>query len=818
MTAGKLPGLKEKYAVWERIRGIFRGGCRKDRRGMRLVPALLAAVLLLTGLGGCRKEESAPVPPGSGPRFEGTALPAPEDMLSIQPVFWDEETGEFYCLAFAMDAVPLPEGGFGRAMRWEILTAAPGGEGILREEVLPLDPLASVFEAVIGRDEAFFLLTRVRDAGQGDEPRDVFLGRYDRGTGEAAVSESITAYFPTEGYWNEAFCAGPDGTLYVGAGREVLLFAPDFRYLGSVPVPGDVSALGLDGDGETVVVCADLFLNQKLYRAVCSLDAEKRETTERFRVESWDGCGSPLFAPGRDLYLMDRAGIWGVVSKENGGTGEPEMVMDFTASDVIRENASLGGIIDADRIVMVERSMDGEQNWIPSPVLYTRAEETDLSGVTVLTLAYDISDPRLTSKIVAFNKANRDIRVTPVDYVREGEGRLALDMAAGLVRPDIVVTSPDGDCARMLYEKKLCTDLTPYLEGDKTPGGLNGENLFGAVKHAFDDGEGGLWGLSTGFSLVTLAARRDTLPPDAAERGCWTLSEMTDFAASLPDGVDFLRIPCREYFAAVLEASEGFAEFIDRKEGVCSFDSPEFRRVLDYMLSLPGIEELTAAGFTDDGTDYLPYLEGKVALRDVTLQSPGEVMGLGTLFNTEDYVLIGLPTPVRRDGAGIRTDMKDAVVITSFSTHPEAAWEAVGSLIGGEIPTTVSMGGALHDPIPPLRSQLERMIEGYRAGDMEFRFFFEGGAVMKHGDREHPTDPGTLDKPGIVSFFTEEAEAELLSILDRAGTPLMGTADGEVQGIVGEELSALFAGSCTPEECARRIQSRVGIRLAEIKK
>ena len=817
MNAGKITGTVKKCAGRERIRGGFGGGRCGRSRELRLIPGLLAVLILLAGLWGCRREESDPVTPGTGPRFEGTALPAPEDMLDIQSVFWDEEAGELYCLAFGMDSVPLPEGGFGRSMRWEILTAAPGGEEILREEVLPLDPLASVFEAAINRDEAFFLLTHVRDAGQGDEPRDIFLGRYDRETGEAAVSESITAYFPTYSYWNEAFWAGTDGTLYVGAGREVLRFSPDFRYLGSVPVPGDVCALGPDGDGGCAV-CADLFQGDKLYRCVYSLDAEKGECSERFRVESWEGCGGPCFAPGRDLYLQDRAGIWGVVSKENGGTGEPEMVMDFTASDVIRESASLGGIIDADRIVMVERSMDGEQNWIPSPVLYTRAEESDLSGVTVLTLAYDVSDPRLTSKIVAFNKASRDIRVTPLDYAREEAGRLALDMAAGLVRPDIVVTSPDGDCARMLYEKKLYTDLTAYLEGDEEPGGLSGENLFGAVKHAFDDGEGGLWGLSTGFSLVTLAAQRDMLPPDAAARGCWTLTEMTDFAASLPEGVDFMRIPCREYFAAVLEASEGFTEFIDREAGVCSFDSPGFRRVLDYMLSLPGIGELTASGFSVDESDYLPYLEGKVALRDVTLQSPGEVMGLETLFDTEDYVLIGLPTPVRRDGAGIRADMKDAVVITSFSTHPEAAWKAVGALVGGDIPTTVSMDGAPRDPIPPLRSQLEKMIGVYRAGDMEFRFYYDGGAVMKHGDREHPTDPGELDKPGIVSFFTEEAEAELISILDRAGVPIMGASDGEIPAIIGEELSALFAGSCTAEECARRIQSRAGIRLAEAKK
>ena len=39
--------------------------------------------------------------------------------------------------------------------------------------------------------------------------------------------------------------------------------------------------------------------------------------------------------------------------------------------------------------------------------------------------------------------------------------------------------------------------------------------------------------------------------------------------------------------------------------------------------------------------------------------------------------------------------------------------------------------------------------------------------------------------------------------------------DPEIQAIVAEELSALGAGVGTPEECAKKIQSRVSILLAE---
>ena len=782
----------------------------RSARRLRPVSALLAALLMLTGIPGCRREE-AYIPPEAGPRFEGTVLPMPGELFSIQSaVYRDEEAGTLTCLASHMDVESLPDGGFGQKMRWSLVTSEPGGEAVLREEVLPLDPLASVFKAVIGRDEAFFLLTHLRNDAVREAPQDIFLGRYDRNTGELTLSDNIAQLFPSDGFWTETLCADRDGILYVGAGREVLVFAPDFRILRSVPVPGDVGALGLNDDGEPMA-CADWIANDRLYRAVYSLDPEKGEASERFRMPSWDGCGNAVFAPGRDLYLMDRAGIWGVVSKEHGGTGEAEMIMDFAASDVIPESTSLCGILDADRIVLTERNMDGEQNWIPSLSLYTRAEDADLTGVTVLTLAYDLEDRLLTSRIAAFNKSQRDIRVTPLDYVGD-EGRLALDMTAGLIRPDIVVTLPDGECARQLYKKKLFADLTPYLDRDEL---VNRDNLFGAVIRAFDDGNGGIWGLSTGLTLTTLAARRDMLPENAAEEGCWTLSELTDFAAALPEGVDFLRPPCREVFEIILEASDGLGEFIDREAGTCSFDGPEFRRVLDYLLSLPGYEGLTAAGYMADEEDFAPYLEGRIALRDAVIRSPGEILGLSTLFGTEDFVLIGLPTPIRRSGAGIRADMNDAVALTSFCEHPDAAWAMIRFLFEGEVPMTVSVNGALRDPIPSLRSRLESMIDAYTAGDMEFRFYYDGASSMKHGDRAHPTDPAELDRPGVVSFFTEEAKDELEAVLDRAGSPMAEAVDPQIREIVREELSALYAGACSPEDCAARIRSRVSLWLAE---
>ena len=48
-----------------------------------------------------------------------------------------------------------------------------------------------------------------------------------------------------------------------------------------------------------------------------------------------------------------------------------------------------------------------------------------------------------------------------------------------------------------------------------------------------------------------------------------------------------------------------------------------------------------------------------------------------------------------------------------------------------------------------------------------------------------------------------------------AGTPMISRVPEEVQEIIDEEISGLLGDVSTPESCAKKIQSRVSIWLAE---
>ena len=73
------------------------------------------------------------------------------------------------------------------------------------------------------------------------------------------------------------------------------------------------------------------------------------------------------------------------------------------------------------------------------------------------------------------------------------------------------------------------------------------------------------------------------------------------------------------------------------------------------------------------------------------------------------------------------------------------------------------------------------------------------------------------DRADIHSIrpLTEEEYAGLYDILDHAGSPILEDTPEDVWNIVNEEMSAFLSGMGTAEDCAKKIQSRVEIWLAE---
>ena len=794
----------------------------------KILAAMLALALVLplglpVGLTGCKKkEETAPL---RGSRYEGTAYPTPGEAGNVQmhavPPLWDEAAGALTTYRSEISVTPIPgEERYQTAIISSLVTATE--DAVLREEPLPFADNQSVACGWLTEESFTYLFTRIQYETTGQSDGKWYLGRYDRTSGETAESEDIRPFFDPDHGSVEYLVPDQDGDICLGGMNEIVFFSPEFEYRRTIPIPnGSLSALGRTEEGEIRAACFVVEMDKTLL-IVSAVDKASGTLTERFRCPM-KHIGNPCFGPGAEFYYTADAGIFLLAAHED-GTAEEVPLMDYTLSDVSPQTASFHAVIDRDRLLFTEFT-DGADGtgWFSRPVLYARAEETDLPDRVTVTLAVTASEPTLTERIVSFNKSQKEVRIEVTNYGQfatsddraAGEARLATDIVTGVFRPDIVIGTPNSAPVRQLFEKDLCSDLTPYLAADDL---VNDANLIGAVKNVYGDGHGKLRALSTGVSFLTLAAP-DSLLGEYAQRGYWTASEFVDFVSALPDGVAFAQIPCREYLDAILFSSDALAEFIDQEGAVCSFDGPEFRRILSLYADLPALEDAlkdpALATLADPDAAIERFYTGRIALRESMIESPAHILGLPALFGTDACTLIGLPTAESRRGAGIRADMRDAIILTSFSEHPDEAWRAIRSLFEGVPQRMLSMNGAIRDPIPTLRTQLDFLLDAYE--NAEFLFRADGSSEMRRAAPENPTDPASLEQPGIVTRFTDEGRAALYDLLDCAGSPLDASVNEEILAIVTEELSALSAGAASIDSCAGRIQSRVSLWLAEHK-
>ena len=416
-------------------------------------------------------------------------------------------------------------------------------------------------------------------------------------------------------------------------------------------------------------------------------------------------------------------------------------------------------------------------------------------------------------KIVKFNKTHSDARITVTDYsvyassenYGAGHARLTTDMLNGLAKPDIVIGSVAADEISQLIRKNLYTDLSVYTKTDDL---VNDDNLFGGVRRALSTEDGHLWGLAQSFTIDTFISTKEILGK-YAEQESWTMTDLLDFAESLPSDVLLTEWLSQESAAYRLFDGNAYAAFIDDENATCSFTSDEFIRYLNFLASLPADYDALSAmpdyplANAEYGEYYEFYRNGQIALKQEYLRDMGFFLRLGMEFGTDDYVMIGKPV---EKGFGSSISTSRVFVMTSFTEHPETAWEVMRTLM--------ESGEFWVSEIPALKTEFDKLAEEYY--NYEFEFHFDGSSSWGSKDPDHPRTEADMDRPGIITYFTPEDAERIKDFLDnKCGTPYTMTVDEKITEIIDEEVSTFLGGQGTAEDCAKKIQSRVGIYLAE---
>ncbi|MGN1147268.1 MAG: ABC transporter substrate-binding protein [Lachnospiraceae bacterium] len=433
-------------------------------------------------------------------------------------------------------------------------------------------------------------------------------------------------------------------------------------------------------------------------------------------------------------------------------------------------------------------------------IILTKTPASEVVQKETLTLGCMSLSQTLQSAIVDFNKNSDAYRIEVKDYTASidwsaDNGMTAYEDAITQFNNDILtgnapdLFATDNLNLNLLAAKGAIEDLSPYLESSTV---VKREDLFEPVLKAYTKADV-LCAIPTTFYVNTLVGRT----AEVGEEAGWTLDEMLDYAKQYPDAEIFTYASR----SSVLQYCLMFDmdSYVNWETGECSFDTPEFKKILEFAAGYP--EE------PDYETSEPKRLGNHEALLSVVSFSEAYDWQVQELMFGEPVTAIGFPSG---NSTGVMVNGDDSVCISATSKNKEAAWSFIESLLSEEAQEDNYMSWGF----PIRRDAFDRMMEEAMVPDYQYD---ENGEVMldENGDpvevshMSYGWDDVTFD---IYSVKQDEVD-HITDVIGQIGGVL--SWNQEWMNIVTEETESYFAGQKTVDEVAEIIQSRVQIYVNE---
>lgn len=433
-------------------------------------------------------------------------------------------------------------------------------------------------------------------------------------------------------------------------------------------------------------------------------------------------------------------------------------------------------------------------NDAPEVVLLTKTERSKVPQRKEIVLAtlYEGSST-LQQAVVAFNKSNSEYKVVINAYVEDTQewtentyydalNRLNADLV-GKDSPDLIDLSYVD--INNLVGKGVLEDLTPYMAGSLT---ANAEKFVPSILEAYRI-DGVQVAVPKRFNVSTLLAKSSLV----GEEPGWTLDDVMALAEAHPDAKLMQYVNQMEALRlCMMYSSNGF---IDYETGKCSFDSPEFIKVLEF-----------ANGFGEwkDTEESFPSMiqSDRILLSDTSCGDVQEYQMYNLMFQ-EEATPIGYPT---FDGSpGIFINGNEIYGISSQSAYKDGAWAFLESVLADD---KVDWG------FPSRKDLLEKVFE--KAMTPEYQRD-EKGEIAKDESGEPIEMPKTTwgyDNWETEIFAASQEEIdEIRFLIDNARLAVNNSE--EIFSMISEEAEGYFAGQKSPQDVAKIIQSRVELYVKE---
>ncbi|MBP3735862.1 MAG: extracellular solute-binding protein [Lachnospiraceae bacterium] len=490
-----------------------------------------------------------------------------------------------------------------------------------------------------------------------------------------------------------------------------------------------------------------------------------------------------------DLILTDEIGIYGA----NLGGGEPEKLMDAIASDIAEPNFYRLCSISRDRFVTIGWDEESGQQKIS---FYTKVDPSQVKDKVVLTMATSYIGWRTKRAVVNFNKTNDTYRININDYSRfntdtdyeAGMTRLNADLASGNI-PDLLELSEDMPIQSYMA-KGLFEDLTPYFKDDAE---LSANQYLTNVLDAYNRG-GSMYQIIPSFTVRTLIGKTSDFGPEPG----LTVDRLETLQRERNIDYKYLTGLTTRDWMLYMMLIFGNDSYVDWESGRCSYDSPEFISLLEFIRKFPA--ELTEEDYNED--TYSFFRSGRSLIESAYLSSFNDYMmeRYGT-FGT-DITMVGYPNGGAKDFSGSMINANRRYAMSSTSVNQEGAWQFLRTFLTKDYQDQIpEQEGAF----PVLMSTLEKMAQD---AQKKPTYKDENGADVEY-NQTWWVDGQEIEIPPMTR---DEADRFISYLKSLTAT---SSYDVNIMNIIQEEVTPVFEGQKPASEAARIIQSRVGVYINE---
>ncbi len=507
-------------------------------------------------------------------------------------------------------------------------------------------------------------------------------------------------------------------------------------------------------------------------------------------------------------YYQLNDSIFGFKAASDGSAaGEGERLFSWIEADIDYSDVNGFYFLPDGRVaaLLMEWPEDGKgSNVKVSVVILTATPREELPEKTTLIYASLYLSYDARRKILDFNKRSDQYRIEVRDYAEydtDGRGQMALqklntEILAGNV-PDILDTN--NLPLRQYGAKGILEDLWPFIDSDPDLG--RDALMVRPLEANAQDGK--LYEIFNSFSIQT-AAGPSKIVGDSLS---WTLADLQAALEKMPEGCSIMGQDDTQESMLRLLMSLNMDQFVDWTTGKCSFDSEDFKAMLEFCRSFP-----VEWDWEKQGEDYEDansrIMNGRQLLSTMNVSDfTWSVQSPAAVFNNE-FTFVGFP---RENGsAGSYFSFYRGLAMTSSCADKEGAWSFIRQTLLPQVEN-----GRYYGNFPINKADFDKVIR--QSMEIEYETDENGKPVLDEDGNKIPVYMGdiwvTNDLQVPSRAATQEDVDKVMELYNAVES--MYAYDEKIFDAVKEVASQYFAGDKPLDDTAKLIQSKVSLYVNE---